>query len=154
PLRPRPKKGRRRSRRLPPGQAALVVCLARPRPNDVFHATRLPFDPGSSITGCARRCDRRPSWRGFGARGSRDFGKKNKLKRTLLLKRSFRRRHRATFSLRRGLDSVADPSQAAHHLVSTPGTKKGDPLGRPRLACYAAKNLARIPSSEGWTITG
>src|SRR5262245_61715500 len=51
-------------------------------------------------------------------------------------------RARGPFSLRRGLDSVACPSQAAHHLVSTLGTKKGDPLGRPRLACYAARNLA------------
>ena len=30
-----------------------VLCLVRPRPNDVFHATRLPFGPGSPATGCA-----------------------------------------------------------------------------------------------------
>jgi hypothetical protein len=29
------------------------VCLARPKPNDVFHASRLPFDPGSPSAGCA-----------------------------------------------------------------------------------------------------
>jgi hypothetical protein len=28
-------------------------------------------------------------------------------------------------------------------------TKKGDPLGRPRLAVYAARELARTSSSEG-----
>jgi hypothetical protein len=41
------------------------------KPNDVVQATRLPFDPGSSTAGCAVRRDRRPTWRGFGARVSR-----------------------------------------------------------------------------------
>ncbi len=31
-----------------------VLCLVRPKPNDVFYATRLPFDPGSPTAGCAR----------------------------------------------------------------------------------------------------
>ena len=39
------------------------------RPNDVFHATRLPFDPGSP-TALAHSRGRRPTWRSFGARGS------------------------------------------------------------------------------------
>jgi hypothetical protein len=39
----------------------------RPKPNDVVHATRLPFDPGSP--------SRRPTWRGFGARRSCCFEK-------------------------------------------------------------------------------
>ena len=30
-----------------------VLCLVRPKPNDVFCATRLPFDPGSPTACCA-----------------------------------------------------------------------------------------------------
>ena len=45
-------------------------------PNDVFHATRLLFDPGS-----ARR---RPTWRSFGARASSTSVEKSKLKQTLI----------------------------------------------------------------------
>ena len=35
--------------------ASVVVgrCLVRPEPNDVFQASRQPFDPGSSTAGCA-----------------------------------------------------------------------------------------------------
>jgi hypothetical protein len=45
-------------------------CRVRRRPNAVFHATRLPFDPGSPAIGCALRDGRRPTWRSFGARAS------------------------------------------------------------------------------------
>src|SRR5262249_11820962 len=106
PLRPRPMRGRRRSRRLPPWPATVVVCLARPRPNDVFHATRLPFDPGSPIAGCAHPSRSASSVEGFWSPRLACSRKNDKLKHTLLLKRHFCRQHRATFSLRRGLDSV------------------------------------------------
>jgi hypothetical protein len=45
----------RRSRRVPPGglMVASSVSSARSR-NDVFYATRLPFDPGSPSAGCAQ----------------------------------------------------------------------------------------------------
>jgi hypothetical protein len=36
------------ARRSRAGLRSVVLCLARPEPNDVFHATRLPFDPGST----------------------------------------------------------------------------------------------------------
>ena len=45
-------------------------------PNDVFHATRLLFDPGSA--------HRRPTWRSFGARASSTSVEKSKLKQTLI----------------------------------------------------------------------
>jgi hypothetical protein len=31
----------------------LLPCLVRPKPNDVFQATHLPFDPGSTPVRCA-----------------------------------------------------------------------------------------------------
>jgi hypothetical protein len=43
--------GDRRSRRAP---SLRPSCHAGQRPSDVFHATRLPFDPGSPAAGCAR----------------------------------------------------------------------------------------------------
>ncbi len=73
PLLPRPPEwdveaagGPRRS-----GFLSLPMSRSAPKPNDVVQATRLPFDPGSSSAGCAVRSDRRPTWRGFGARVSR-----------------------------------------------------------------------------------
>jgi hypothetical protein len=49
--------------------------------------------------------------------------------------------------------------QAEHHLgirrrLIAFRTKKATPLGRPRLACYAARDLARMPHSEGNDVTG
>jgi hypothetical protein len=35
------------ARRSRAGLRSVVLCLARPEPNDVFQASRLPFDPGS-----------------------------------------------------------------------------------------------------------
>jgi hypothetical protein len=53
PLRPSPDPGDRRSRRAPP-VGPRSRSLSRPgKPNDVFYATRLPFDPGSATAGCA-----------------------------------------------------------------------------------------------------
>jgi len=50
-------------------------------PNDVFHASRLPFDPGSPTVRCALCDGRRPTWRSFGARSSVADRKKRMLKR-------------------------------------------------------------------------
>src|SRR3954447_20935034 len=49
--------GDRRSRRAPTVGHGRVLCHVRPKPNDVFYATRLPFDPGSPTIG--RACSRR-----------------------------------------------------------------------------------------------
>ena len=57
-----------------------LLCLARPKPDDVVQATRLPFDPGSPTAGCAIRDGRRPTWRGFGARASRTLSKMRRRK--------------------------------------------------------------------------
>src|SRR5919201_2540966 len=48
------------------------IDAAARSPNDVFQATRLPFDPGSP--------SRRPTWRSFGARASRTRPEKEQAK--------------------------------------------------------------------------
>ena len=75
------------------------LCHGRPKPNDVFHATRLPFDPGSPLTRC-------PTWRSVGARrscGLRKFAGKSRG----LFSSEFACADGAEepFSLRRGLES-------------------------------------------------
>jgi hypothetical protein len=50
------------------GGAGIELCHARLMPSDVFQATRLPFDPGSTTAVAHVRGGRRPTWRGFGAR--------------------------------------------------------------------------------------
>src|SRR5260370_39788071 len=42
--------------------------------------------------------------------------------------------------------------QAGHHLWFVRCTKKATRLGRPRLARYAARELARTPPSEGFDV--
>jgi len=50
--------------------------------------------------------------------------------------------------------------QAGHHLVDpfvsriALRNEKGDPLGRPRLARSAARDLAQLPPSEGMDVSG
>src|SRR5437764_3131500 len=65
---------------------SLFLCHARPMPpNDVFQATRLPFDPGSPTAVRARaRGGHRPTWRGFGARFPTALQINRTLKPTLL----------------------------------------------------------------------
>jgi hypothetical protein len=129
PLRPRPKTGVDAVGDYLLDQATAVVCLVGPRPNDVFHATRLPFDPGSPIAGCAHPARSASSVEGCWSPRLVRFRKKSELKHTLLLKRSFRRQHRATFSLRRGLDSVQfllklGITLVPSNLPSVPGQKR------------------------------
>jgi hypothetical protein len=67
----------------------------------------LPFGPGSPRRPLAT--ERRPTWRGFGARASRKRSEKEQAKAHLSLPELF---HSASaevsFSLRRGLDSIYD----------------------------------------------
>jgi hypothetical protein len=104
-------------------------------PNHVFQATRLPFDPGSPT--------RRPTWRGFGARclvRSQEIGR---LKHTLIHQRYFQHRAPRVFLSQAGPRFDLGLLQAEHHLwfrrwSIASRNDEGDPLGRPRLACYAA----------------
>jgi hypothetical protein len=58
-----------------------------------------------------------------------------------------------SLSLSGGASIRSRAFQVEHHLGfgrrRRLRNKKGDPLGRPRLACYAARGLARTPPSEG-----
>jgi hypothetical protein len=106
PLHPRPLRGRRCSGGPILGGRSRPLSRPPRKPNDVVQATRLPFDPGSSTAGCAVRCDRRPTWRGFGARVSRTSPKIRRRKQTLNTDAHFVLSAEESFSLRRGLDSV------------------------------------------------
>ena len=69
-------------------------------------------------------------------------------------KRAFQRTTLRVFLSQAGPRFDLELVQAEHHLwfrrwSGAFGHEKGDPVGRPRLACYAAKDLARTPRSEG-----
>ena len=83
----------------------------------------------------------------------------SKLKHTLIYQRHFQRRAPRVFLSQAGPRFDLGLFQAEHHLwfrrwLSPPETKKATQLGRPRLARYAAKELARIPPSEGQDVAG
>ena len=129
--------------------------MSRPAstPNDVFHATRLPFDPGS--TGLSQTASRRPTWRSFGARSLQADWKMRRLKLTLNSPLDFQHTAAEDLSLSGGasirsrtcfklsitfvFDVVWSPSE----------TKKATRLGRPRLACYAARGSSAKSSQRG-----
>ena len=133
PLRPSPNAFGRSTQQAGTTLSAMVASSVsfRPEPNDVFYATRLPFDPGSPIAG--RACSRRSTsyveelWSPIRIRGL----EKSKLKQTLFHERSFQRtlsgflsqagprfRTRFSSSWASPLDPVAVESPRA--------TKKGD----------------------------
>ena len=140
------------------GHLSLVVCHAGASPGDVFHASRLPFDPGSPTTRgttprrllsyveglwsprlehvCRKNCRQKPIY--FHASIFRPSAPR------VFLSQAGPRFDRSFLTL-----SI---TSLVHTLVGTLGgrlsNKKGDPLGRPRLACDAARNLARTPPSE------
>jgi hypothetical protein len=104
-----------------------------------------------------RFLDRRPSWRGFGARSPARLSEKSELKHTHYFLRHFRRQAPSDLSLSGGASIRTRSFQAEHHLWSSwtsPSERKRRPVwGRPRLARYAARGLARIPPSEGSVVS-
>ena len=86
----------------------IVRFMSRPapEPTDVFQATRLPFDPGSTATGCAFIGDDRPTWRSFGARPRSQFRYLPKLTPTVIRHLLFASECAKPFSLKRGLNST------------------------------------------------
>jgi len=138
----------------PPSVVARVLCLAGPEmPNDVVQATRLPFDPGSPAAGCAIRVGRRPTWRSFGARASRTSLEMGRQKPKLITNLYSFLRAGGVFlpqaGPRFGLVDLKLSITSSSYRSVTSGNDKGDPLGRPRLARNAARNLACTPPSEG-----
>jgi hypothetical protein len=135
-----------------PGMKSFV-CLARPKPNDVVQATRLPFDPGSPSAGCAAA--RSASYvEEFWSPSLRALWKIRRLKRTHNSSDLFQCRALRVFLSQAGPRFGLALLQAEHHLwfrhwFSPSERTKATLLGRPRLACYAASGLARMPPSEG-----
>ena len=122
-------------------------------PNDVVHATRLPFDPGSPPTACPPVL-RRPTWRSFGARILAVHEEIGRLKQTLISPAQFHAERRGVFLSQAGPRFRFSASQAEHHSFSL---LSGRPLAKRKathwvaleLAGYAARELARTPPDEG-----
>jgi hypothetical protein len=105
---------------------------------------------------CACAGERRPTWRGVGARASFSERQNSRLKRRRMPQRLFQRERRGSFSLRRGLDSSSELLQAEHHLsLSTPcafETTKATRWVALTVSGYVASFLAHGPLSEDMCI--
>lgn len=120
-------------------QSVIVRFMSRPamRPTDVFRATRLPFDPGSTATGCAFTAtivlrggalEPDPVWQSRYLR---------KLTPTVNRRGVFAWKCIEPFSLKRGLNSTLAFLKLGITLSIgldlVPETTKGDPSGSPSL---------------------
>ena len=135
-----PSRGDRRS-----GARASVLCRVRPVDGAVFHATRSPFDPGSSTSGCASATGLRPTWRGSGARPSVRSGKLHG-EYLSIFPDIFSRERVEPFSLERGLDSISCFFKLGITSFSVDIVRlrndEGDPSGRPREAALRQRSSA------------
>jgi len=124
---------------------ASVLCRVRPADGAVFHATRSPFDPGSSTAGCASATGRRPTWRSSGARPSVRSGKLHG-KYNCELTCVFSRERVEPFSLERGLDPISSFFKLGITSFSFDIVRlrndEGDPSGRPREAALRQRSSA------------
>lgn len=135
-------------------------CRASPDDGAVFHATRSPFDPGSSTIGCASTNGRRPTWRSSGARPSGRSGKSphefNPESRG-----RYSRERVEPFSLERGLDPISSFFKlgitfSCRHR--SPPKRRRRPIGSPsrevvlrqRSSAFASpRGLPRAPTCAG-----
>ena len=100
-----------------PSASVVVLCHVRPKPNDVFYATRLPFDPGSPTAGCAhaavvavlRGGALEPEPRAL-------FWEIRMLKQTLIASVNFQREAPRVFLSQAGPRFDLELVQAGHHL--------------------------------------
>src|SRR5215467_13487999 len=129
-------------------------CLVRRWPNDVFQAARLLFGPGSPVPDSGSASYVEELWSPIPAR----LSEKSELKHTHHFLRHFQRQAPSDLSLSGGasirtkiLFKLSITSGSCVEVASE--TKKATRLGRPRLARYAARNLARIPPSEGQDVS-
>jgi hypothetical protein len=93
-----------------------VLWVVRLTANDVVHATRLLFDPGSPIVVCAHPQQSRPTWRSFGARASWLSVEMGMLKRTLIASVHFQHSTPRVFLSQAGPRFDLELVQAEHHL--------------------------------------
>ncbi len=145
PLRPSPEAGDRRSRRARPGRPGRALCLVGSTPRTMLS---MPLANPSTLDRRPPVAHRRRSssyveelWSPSLAQHTRNF----QAKAHLYLPGDFSARvHQGSFSLWRGLNSIQCLSRRASPLPSglagrPSETKKATRLGRPRLACYAAR---------------
>jgi hypothetical protein len=93
------------------------VCLARLMPNDVVHATRLPFNPGSSLPACPPATTSsyvEELW----SPHPRDRREIRRRKQTSIRQRNFLRERRGVFLSQAGPRFDLVLLQAGHHLMS------------------------------------
>ena len=140
-----------------PRTADCALLMSRParKPNDVVYATRLPFDPGSPSPAARRLTTSyvEELWSPY----PRDQHAISRQKQTIIRRVHFLRATPRVFLSQAGPRFDLDLVQAGHHLLvccrrGALTNKKATPLGRPRLACYAASRLARMPPSEGYDV--
>jgi len=151
----RPRAGRSRAFvRLPSREIDAEARRARhTEPHQVFQATRPPFNPGSAIP-------RSPSYvEGLWSPSLGGRRRKGQAKADANASVTFHATLRVFLS-QAGPRFNLVLLQAGHHLVVPFVSRiafrneKGDPLGRPRLARSAARDLAQLPPSEGMDVSG
>jgi hypothetical protein len=128
-------------------------CHARLMPSAVFHATRLPFDPGSPAAGCA--AGERPSYvEELWSPSLGRLAENRRQKLTLLRERDFQRDAPRVFLSQAGprfRSSVSSSWASPFCSVCcfSPSKRRRRPVGSPSLSCYAASGLAVAPRCEG-----
>jgi hypothetical protein len=139
--------------RLDDPETSCCFSMSRParKPNDVFQATRLPFNPGSAFLQTETTSYVEGFWSPF--LGSR--AEMCRQKQTHIRQGISGTQQQRIFLSQAGPRFDLALVQAEHHLlvskiVRPPDQQKGDPLGRPRLAHFAARELARAAPREGF----
>jgi hypothetical protein len=125
------------SRRELDAQACSRYLSRAAHAHDVFHATRLPFDPGSPAAVARLAVRRRPAWRSFGARASCALREIRKLKPTHDFQRLSQAEAQRVFLSQAGPRFDLVLLQAGHHLLIRSRFRlrndEGDPSGSPSL---------------------
>jgi hypothetical protein len=135
------------------------LCLIDQWPDDVFHAARLTLRPWIAARR-VRRARRTSSYvEGIWSPSLALAPEKDRRKHTLIASVYFQRAAPRAFlsqaGPRFGLELVQAGITSGSDVWSIAlEQQKGDPLGRPRPAGYAARNLVRTPPGEGLSATG
>jgi hypothetical protein len=135
--------------------AALFLCLARQPPSDVVHATRLPFDPGSSAAGCASPVTAVLRGGALEPEPRAPFCEKRMQKQTRFRSAIYQRDAQRVFLSQAGPRFDLALLQAEHHLpgsvlVLASETTKATRWVALASSFYAARGLGHRPRNEGW----
>jgi hypothetical protein len=126
-----------------------LLWHGRPKPNDVFYATHLPFDPGSPLHGVLRGGALEP--------GALAVSGNSQAKAAAYsAANSHARMAQRNLSLSGGASSlscrVSRRASPFGSLRLPPTTTKATLSGRPRYGADASKTLACMPPSEGFPV--